>query len=99
MSRLENIRGAIVSLLAALEDGAQVAEGVTVRVTPGTKIVIGRSDGKQPRAVLTFDPPPELAARRGPFHLRCTATALTIGPDEVHLAIDGWFDRRWRVES
>lgn len=98
MSTLENARDLIETLLAALGGGAEVG-GVTVRVRPGTTVGVAREDGPPPRAVLTFDPAPELSARRGMFHLRCTLRAVSVGTDEVRLAIDGWFDRRWRVGS
>ena len=99
MPTLNNARDLIDTLLAALGDGAELGDGVLLRVRPGTTIVVGRTAGPPPRAVLTFDPPPEVSARRGVFPLRCTLTAVTVGADEVRLAIDGWFDRRWRVES
>ena len=91
------LRDTIEKLLAALGEGAEITEGVVLRIPPGMRVTIGRSAGS--RALLTFDPPPELAARRGPFHLRSSVTGLTVGADEIHLALDGWFDRRWRVEA
>jgi hypothetical protein len=98
------LRDLIDKLLDALGEGAEFADGVRLRIAPETTIAVGRTavgrtESLRPRAVLTFAPPPELSVRRGPFHLRCGLRSATIGRDEVHLAIDGWFDRRWRVES
>lgn len=98
MPALTNVRDAIDKLLAARGEGAEIGDGVTVRVRPGTTATLGREEGG-PNAVLAFEPPPELRIRRGVVHLRCGLRGVTIGPDEVRVAIDGWFDRRWRVES
>lgn len=98
MPALTNVRDVIDKLLDALGEGAEVGDGVTVRVRPGTTVTLGREEGGS-NAVLAFEPPPELLVRRGVIHLRCGLRGVTIGPDEVRLTIDGWFDRRWRVDS
>lgn len=89
-------RDLIANLLAALGDGAEVGDGLTLRVRPGTTATLTRCDSEG-GASIAFDPPPELSVRRGVVHLRCTLRGVAIGPDEVRLAIDGWFDRRWKV--
>lgn len=99
MPTLHNVRPLIETLLAALAEGAAVHDDVRLKVPAGMKVTVGRTAAPAPRAVLTFVPPVELSTRRGPFHLRCSLTAMTIGAEEIHLAIDGWFDRRWRVGS
>lgn len=98
MSTLHHVRDLIETLLAALGDGVAIGDHVLLRVPPGMTVAVERTP-EPARAVLAFTPPIELSTRRGPFHLRCTLSAATIGPDEIRLAIDGWFDRRWPVES
>ncbi|MGC1276108.1 MAG: hypothetical protein WBC44_20585 [Planctomycetaceae bacterium] len=99
MPTVHNVRSLIEILLAALAEGAAIHDGVRLKVQAGMNVTVGRTAGPASRAVLTFVPPVELSTRRGPFHLRCSLTAMTIGVDEIHLAIDGWFDRRWQVGS
>lgn len=91
-------RDLISKLLAALADGAEIGDGLTLRVRPGTTATLNSSapDGG---VTVAFEPPPELAVRRGVVHLRCTLRGVAIGRDEVRLSIDGWFDRCWPVES
>jgi hypothetical protein len=99
MPTLTNVRDAIDKLLTALDGGADIGDGVTLRIRSGTTATVCREEAGAAQATLAFDPPPELLVRRGVVHLRCTLRGVTIGTDEVCLAIDGWFDRRWRVES
>ena len=89
----------IEKLLAALHEGTAVADGVLLTLGCSTVMTIERRENPVPQAVLTFDPPPELLIRRGPISLRCTLPRATVTGDEIHLAIEGWFDRRIKVSS
>ncbi len=99
MTELHHVREAIETLLAACAGEATLAEGLTLHIGRRLDMTLSRSEAEPTRAVLAFDPPPSLHFRRGPLHLRCSLTSLTIGPDEVLASIDGWFDRHWKVVS
>lgn len=99
MRDLENVRPLIETLLAAIEGEAALSEGVTLKLGATLTATLTRSEVATRNAVLAFDPPPEIRVRRGPMHLRCRLESITVGPTEIHAAIDGWFDRRWPVTS
>lgn len=99
MPDLHNVRDVIETLLAALSGEATLAEGTTLRIEPLLRMTLSRTDADATTAVLSFEPSPAIHVRRGPFLVRCRLKSVSVGPDEVHASIEGWFDRRWKVVS
>ena len=99
MTELHHVREAIETLLAAYSGEATLAEGLTMHIGPRLVMTLSRGETEPTTAVLAFDPPPAIHYRRGPLHLRCRLTSLTIDRNEVRASIDGWFDRHWKVVS